>query len=806
MNNQYPDSTNNNSRHILDLKSSKGTSKDMLYYYYIFLNKWYLLVASVIIAMIIFYFELRYTEKMYKIEGSVLIEDKTHENASKEVLVKELGFDKEDASMEDRMRILSSTNLMQRVVDSLNLNVTYMQVGHVRTSTYFNDSPIKLMYWNTEGVSKSFQLKFKHRDDSTFLFFKDEKGLKTELKTYGKPFNVNSRELVIKKNGHIFNSESPFIIDVQDEYTAAMNFAGRLHLEQVGRSSIISISIVDELPDRGISIINRLVREYSIAVMETKNDAGRRTLNFIDERLNYVTKELYDVEKQEEGFKTDKALPMQIPEITRAYIERSNAVDDRIMTLDIRADMVKSIESILSQPANYRSLPYTTEILNNAPLIDLIKKFNELISRRSQMMESAKEGNPILETHNEELAYLKNNILISVQAVKQEVADQKERYRQQIIPLENQINMMPANERLMASIMREKNIKETLFLFLLQKREETALSVAAQSSSSKLLERASLKGVVSPKPLQMGIFFLFMGLALPMLGLYVKDTFNNKIYHRSELDQYLNVPFVGFVPHVTGRKNKLIINESRSVLAESFRLLRSNLQHTALQTDRTRCVLVASTVSGEGKSFVAINLALTVALIGKKVALVGLDLRKPKLEEYLMGERTDIGITNVLQGQLKIQKVMRSFDRLPNLHFVDCGEIPTNPAELLLNDKVQGIFDYLRNNYDYIIIDGAPIGVVADSFLLKDHIDQTLVVLRYGFSIVSHLKFMEEVRINQKLPNMNVAFNDVKQERGNSYNYGYYSSYYYQEDQSMMHKVKKLFKPKAKNKKPSVPA
>jgi tyrosine-protein kinase Etk/Wzc len=451
-------------------------------------------------------------------------------------------------------------------------------------------------------------------------------------------------------------------------------------------------------------------------------------------------------------------------------------------------------------------LPYTTEILNNAPLIELIKKFNELISRRSQMMESAKEGNPILETHNEELAYLKNNILISVQAVKQEVADQKERYRQQIIPLENQINMMPANERLMASIMREKNIKETLFLFLLQKREETALSVAAQSSSSKLLERASLKGVVSPKPLQMGIFFLFMGLALPMLGLYVKDTFNNKIYHRSELDKYLSAPFVGFVPHVIGKKNKLIINESRSVLAESFRLLRSNLQHTAPQTDRTRCVLISSTVSGEGKSFIAVNLALTVALIGKKVALVGLDLRKPKLEEYLVGERSDIGITNVLQGDMKIQKAMKPFDRLPNLHYVDCGAIPTNPAELLMNDKVEGIFNYLRSNYDYIIIDGAPIGVVADSFLLKDYIDQTLVVLRYGVSIVSHLKFMEEVNTNHKLPNMNVAFNDVKQERGNSYNYGYYSSYYYQEDKSMMHKVKNLFKPKSKNKKSSVPA
>jgi tyrosine-protein kinase Etk/Wzc len=415
------------------------------------------------------------------------------------------------------------------------------------------------------------------------------------------------------------------------------------------------------------------------------------------------------------------------------------------------------------------------------------------------MLESAKEGNPILASGEEELKTLKNNIITSIQTIKQEVNDQKELYRQQIIPLENQINAMPQNDRELTQIMREQGIKQTLFLFLLQKREETALTVAAQVAHSRLLEKATNRGIVSPKPVQMVLFYMFMGLGIPIFFLYLKDLFNDKIYHRSDIDKFLNLPFVGFIPHVGTKGNRLIINDSHSVLAESFRLVRSNLQNTA-PLSKSRTILVTSTVSGDGKSFVTINLALTMALTGKRVIAVGMDLRKPKLEVYLEGEKSEKGLSHFLNGTDSLRDLIQVYDKLPNLHFIDCGTIPRNPSELMMTDKIGELFEYLSTNYDFILVDGAPIGIVADSFLLKEYIQQTLIVLRYGASTNAHLKFLSEVHTENKLPNLNVLMNDLRQERGNSYNYGYYSSSYYQEKPSWWDKFKARFSKKKQKK------
>jgi tyrosine-protein kinase Etk/Wzc len=779
---------------------SKGASKDMMYYYSIALNKWYLFVIGLIIGGGLFYTKMRYTKNIYKVAGSVMIEDINQKTVTNEVITEKLGFDKEVSNVEDRMRLLGSTELMERVVDSLRLNVAYVQEGRMMTHELFNESPLKLQYWNTEGVSKSFQLHIVHHDSLHFKLLKNE--AESELLQYGKPFSFEKRELILRKVGGV-NDKYPINIIVNDGYNVAQNFSSRLEISQVGRSNILNISLLDEVPERAIAIINRLVREYSASIMENNNESGRRTLRFIDERLDYVTRELYSVEKNEEGFKQDRNLPILIPEMTKNYIDKSNAVDLKIEALDNRLAFVNSIERIINSTAanKYQALPFSTEILNSGPLTVLIQQYNDLVTKRNLMLESAKEGNPILATFDEQLHNLKNNILITVQTIKQEVNEQKERARQQLLPLENQINTMPTNQRELTKIMREKGVKETLFLFLLQKREETALTVAAQVGHSRLLERASNQGIISPKPVQTGLFYLFLGLGVPLMYLYLKDLFNNKIYHRADIDTYLNLPFVGFLPHVRGKKNKLVLNDSHSILAESFRLVRSNLQNTAEnQTNRT--ILITSTVSSEGKSFVAVNLALTLALTGKKVIIVGLDLRKPQIGMYLTGERPKQGVANYLKKEASLEDVIETLPESPNLDYIDCGSIPRNPSELMMTEEMKTMFTYLKEHYDFIIVDGAPIGIVADSFLLKDYVNQTLVVLRYGYTTVAHLKFMNEINENRKLPNMNTLLNDLRSERGNSYNYGYYMSTYYQEKQGVWSKVKNLFKRKPKPKQP----
>ena len=772
------------------IKHLENSSKDFLYYYSLLLNNWYWLAIGLAIGVSLFYFNIRYSKNVYRITGSVLIEDAGKNSVSKEAITKELGFGKEESNMEDRIRILGSPELMIRVVDSLGLNVTYVQEGHVKSSELFGNSPVKLLHWNTEGAEKSFNIKIKHYDSLRFTLYRTED--QTELITYGMPFSYGKRELVLKKVGDL-SSEYPLIISVGDLYETANLYRLKLDISQAGRSNIMNIATTDEVPERGVAVINRLVREYGVSIIEGKNDAGRKTMDFINQRLNYVANELYSVDKQEEGFRKDRSLPILSADITKSYIAKSDAMGQKVDALDNRENAVKKIEGILMDKSeNYSTLPYSTEVQSSAPLVDMIKRYNGLISKRSEMKGSATENNPILNPIDDEMKLLKNNILISVQTIKQEVNDQKERYKQQIIPIENQINMMPTNERELAQIMREKGIRETLFLFLLQKREETALTVAAQAANTRLLERAAVRGIISPKPVQMALFYSLLGLIIPILGLYVRDLFNDKIHYRSDIDKYLSLPFVGFIPHVRGKRNKLIINDSHSILAESFRLVRSNLQNTA-GGQNNRTILVSSTVSGEGKTFIAVNLALTLGLTGKKGIVLGLDLRRPKLEIFLEDKVSEEGIAQFLSGEAtSLRKLINVYDRLPNLHYIDCGKIPRNPSELLMTDQLKELFDYCEKNYDFIVVDGAPVGVVADSFLLRDYVQQTLIVLQYGYSTTSNLKFMQEVDETQKLLNMNVLLNNVKQEFGNSYNYGYYSSYYYNND-DFWSKTKKFF-------------
>ncbi len=760
---------------------AKNESKDMLYYYSIILNNWYWIVLGLIAGACAFYVNMRYTKTTYNVTGSVLIEDMEQKSVSREAMLELTGIDQDAPLIEDRIRLLGSTELMSRIVDSLNLNVTYAQEGKVKTTELYGDLPLELLYWNTAGVEKNFQLKVRHYDAMRFLLYRTED--KTEIMNYGVPFSYGKRELVLKKTG-LLTDQNPVIIKVFDEYAMAGAYASKLGIAQAGRSNILNISMVDEIPDRAIAIINRLVREYGTMSMESKHNTGRRTMSFIEQRLNFVANELYSVEKEEEGFKKDRGLAVITSDVAKNIIDKSNAVELKLYGLDERADFIRSIENIISNPVEgnkYSALPYSTEVLGSTPLTALISKYNDLINRRNQMLGSATSANPALGFSDEELKSLKNNILISIQTIKQEVNTAKERLGQQLVPLEEKLNMMPTNERELTKIMREKSIKETLFLFLLQKREETALNVAAQVPTSRLLERASLRGKVSPKPLQLGLFWMFLGLGLPLFVLYVRDMLKDKILYRSDLDKHLDLPFVGFIPHARDKRTRLIINDSRSVLAESFRLIRSNLQNTATP-DKSRAILITSTVSGEGKTFMAINLATTFALTGKKVIVLGLDLRKPKLGLYLEGKQYETGLAQFLNGEGRLSDMIHIWDRLPNLHFADCGPTPRNPAELMMTDRLRELFEYCERHYDFVVVDAAPVGVVADAFLLKEFISQTLVVFRYNFTKSSHLKFMDEIAQGKKLPNMNTLLNDVRQERGNSYNYGYYSSNYYQDD------------------------
>ena len=271
------------------VKTATSESKDFRYYYSILLNKWYWLAIGLVMGLTAYYVSMRYATNQYKISGSVLIEDVEQKNVSKEAITRELGFDKNESNVEDRIRMMTSTELMHRIVDSLDLNVSYIQEGYVKTHELFGNNPVRLLYWNTEGSEKSFQLKVKHYDSLRFTLFRTPE--QTELVNYGMPFSYGKHELVIKRTA-LPPDANPVSIVVKDDYEVAEALSSRLDIVQLGRSNILSVSMIDEVPERAVAVVNRLVREYGIAMLESKNDAGRKTMNFIQQRLSYVATEL----------------------------------------------------------------------------------------------------------------------------------------------------------------------------------------------------------------------------------------------------------------------------------------------------------------------------------------------------------------------------------------------------------------------------------------------------------------------------------------------------------------------------------
>jgi tyrosine-protein kinase Etk/Wzc len=372
------------------------------------------------------------------------------------------------------------------------------------------------------------------------------------------------------------------------------------------------------------------------------------------------------------------------------------------------------------------------------------------------------------------LDFLRENITLGINTLFDEIEKKRALIQERVKPLEEEINTIPTNERELLQIMRQQQIKESLFLYLLQKREETALSIAAQISNLRILEPVISNGVVAPNRQRYFLLSIFLGLAIPasvILGIYFMD---NNVYNRQDVEAITNTPFLGSIGQSPKNQAIVIQKSSRSSIAEMFRLLRTNLQYVQTADNDHQTILVTSSVSGEGKSFITINLGISEALSGKKTILLGFDLRKPKLSEYLVGSREGLGLTHYLVGSAQIEEIIRPIPNYENIDFISCGAIPPNPAELIMLPQTKELFDYLQQRYDRIIIDTPPVGLVTDALLFKDIVDKSIIAVRSGKTKKGLIKMIDDIHRNNKLPKMGIVLNGVKKKSAYGYGYGGY--------------------------------
>ncbi|HKL03969.1 MAG TPA: polysaccharide biosynthesis tyrosine autokinase, partial [Cryomorphaceae bacterium] len=502
-------------------------------------------------------------------------------------------------------------------------------------------------------------------------------------------------------------------------------------------------------------------------------EIARRTVDFIDERLDYLTQELNRVEQNVEDYKQRYELTdveTQAQEYSSQKMINRRDVED----INIQIQVLTSIEEYLSgqSEGNYNIVPSTLSI-EDATLNGLIAKFNELQLERERVLRNTRPSNPVVLNMNDQLDNLIDNIRENLRNIKESLLITRRNLMAKSGIVDTKVKMVPMIERQLIEITRQQEIKRSLYIYLLQKKEEASLTLAASVSDLRVVDPPLLMGQVAPKKTNIYGYALILGLFIPFLGIYIKELVGSKIETRSEVESLTRTPILGEICMNKSKEFVVASVKKRTPVAEMFRLLRTNLRF-ALTGKDNKVVLVTSSMNGEGKSFFSINMATTLAGAGKKVIILECDLRRPTILEKLGIDKAKKGLTDFVVGEVSnLEDVIFNSGVEDKMDILPAGSMSPNPAEILLNEKVGQIIEELRQNYDYILLDTPPVGMVADALTLNEFADLSVYLVRYNYTERKQLKTIEDLFMGKQLNNPLLVLNGSKKVNSAYYTYGY---------------------------------
>lgn len=553
---------------------------------------------------------------------------------------------------------------------------------------------------------------------------------------------------------------------------AAELYRGKIVIGAAGNNSdIISLNVLDTDRDRGRDILNKLVELYNEDTKNDKNQEAENTARFIQERIALLSVELGTLEQKLEEFKRNNNL-VNIDAESRSFISKYQDLQEKTTELNIQQDITNMLNSYVADPKNrFELIPSNTGV--SSGVAEAVGAYNSAILERSRLLQNTTENNPVIKTMDEQIDKLRKNVQASVENVQKDLSIRKRDWQGLEGEVRSRMSEMPRQEREYIEMERQRQVKSELYVFLLTKMEETQLTLASTTPKAKIIDAAynTYKPVAPRKKVVLGIALL-LGVMVPVIIIYLLDVFKTKIHTKEELEGATSIPVLGEIGLDKEAGNIAVADGLTTSTVELFRLVRTNLQFILKKDEKV--ILVTSSVSGEGKSFFTVNLAISFSLIkGKKVALVGLDIRNPKLTEYLSIKKKE-GLTLYLASdEMKPEDIIIPRPDLhPNLSVIPAGPIPPNPAELLLGDRLDEFFNYLRQNYDYIIVDSAPVGMVSDTFSLNRVIDATVYLFRANYTNKSNLKLAESIVEEEKLKNVNLVINGTTTKSAYGYGYG----------------------------------
>ncbi|MGV8995171.1 MAG: GumC family protein [Flavobacterium sp.] len=734
--------------------------------------KWFVLSVILCIAVAIFY--LRYAVPIYKSTSTILVKDDRKGGLQSELSafsdLSLMGGVK--SNVDNEIEIIKSRTIVEKAVRALNFNITYYSEGRVRDFELYNDKPIEVSFVESkpEFYTEAQSFILKSKSDTQFELLSAE-GATLGKYNYGVLVPVKHAKMMVVKQGDNKHTYSLNVV-ISRLQSVVQRYKGALGITTVGKNtSVVELSLNDPIKEKADDFVNEIVAKYNQDAIEDKNFISKSTEKFISGRLEIISQELGDVEKNAEGFKESN----QITDVVAnagVYLQNSVVFEKELIEAETQLRVVKSMMDFLKSTKN--QLIPSNIIPDDGSAGALIAEHNQAMLERDRILKNSTEKNSVVINLNSRINDLRTNIIASLARLTDGIRIKKSELERQVNMTAGKISQIPGQERQFRVIDRQQKIKETLYLYLLQKREETALALAATEPNAKVIDAAfSSSTPVAPKRNIIFLAAFLLGVLIPFMIIYLIELLDTKVKSRLDIESKVNVPFLGDIP--TSESHEEIINtNSRSSSAEAIRIVRTNLEFmlSAVAEDKAKTVFITSTLPKEGKTFVTANLASTIALSNKKVLLIGLDIRNPKLTEYF--NMPSLGITNFLaQTDKPIEDYIAKIDGYDNLFVLPPGAIPPNPVELLLNKRVDHMFDELKTKYDYIVVDTAPVSVVTDTLLIAKNADAFIYVVRANYLEKRLLKVVEAFYKEGKLPNMSVILNDSDWKKSFGYGYGY---------------------------------
>jgi capsular exopolysaccharide synthesis family protein len=767
-----------------------------------YLSYWKWIVLSVTIALIICFFYLRYAGDVYQTSAKIKILDNTN-TAFKLPTDNVSIFGNNEISKGNEIVIMKSSRIIGAVVDSLNLTTEIYSVGRIKSIELWKNTPFTVI-WAKEKDSlttqqASFQIvltkngykvkgnnkeyKFGETNFNTAVPFK----IIIKNKQFLKKVNGNEYQIILKTRKNVVQSISNSIVI---EYV-------------VKQSDILSLTLNGFNQEKINDIVNTLIEVFNQDGIQDRQLVSKKTIEFVDDRFKFLFNELDSIEISKANFKMAKGLSF-VEADASVLMQNNYESKSKLETANTQLALTKLMMNALNTSKGLELLPSNIGI-ENGEVNGLVANYNEQVLKRNKLMLSGGgESNPLVKEAESLALQIKINIKASIIGY-QNVLEFNRNEISRISNLDNvAYSKVPFNEKGVRSIERQQSIKESLYILLLQKREEAAINLAITNPSIKVVDYAIFSArPIAPDRNVIFIVALLLGLLFPIGILYFYYLFDNKINSKEDLESLIpDVPVIAEIPFIE-TESKTIQFLDRSILSESFRILRNNINYINPKKERGSILFVTSTIKGEGKTFVSLNLAITLSTLGKKVILIGADLRNPQLHRKLDIERPNLkGITNYLYDtSIKIDDIKAKHLTDTNLNFdiIFSGTIPPNPAELLSNGRFELLLNEIKNDYDYIIVDTAPTLLVADTTLITHLADTVLYVTRANFTEKRLLKFISNLKTLNTIKNMGIILNNVGQNKGYGYSYSYNYGYGYGYDNepvintSVRYKIKKWY-------------